>query len=121
MAFTLESIAPYLGVAGQTLIDIDENKTGGDDFAGELLVFSADVINSVLNDEDLPEFPDVLKTGVTAKITGVSRGILTIANSLLTFVRFQVSGKATKVLKYINQAISQLLAGQPVPSAPTGL
>jgi hypothetical protein len=67
---------------------------------------------------DLPELPDVLKHGVGEKITGVSRATLIVANSLIGFVRFQVSGKAATILKYVSQALSQLLAGQTVPPAP---
>jgi hypothetical protein len=114
----IQTIAPYLGITGQALIDLDENKTGADDFAGELILFSAEVISAVTSNGDLPEFPDALKHGVSDKITGVSRASLMVGNSVLTFARFQVSGKAAVILKYANQAISQLLAGQTVPPAP---
>lgn len=117
MPLTLQSIVPYLGLTGQALIDVDENKTGADDFSGQLLVYAADAISAVLEDEDLPDLPDVLKKGTTDKITGVSRASLMVANSILTFARFQVTGKASKVLKYISQVISQLLAGQSVSAS----
>jgi hypothetical protein len=117
MALNLEAFVPYLGAVGQALVDLDENKTGADDFAGALLVYAAEVISAVLNDEDLPEFPEILKAGTSDKISGVSRAILIVANSALTIARFQVSGIAAKVLKYISQAVSQLLAGQPVVAA----
>lgn len=116
MALNLEAFIPYLGATGQALIDLDENKSGADDFAGALLVYAADVISAVLADDELPELPDVLKTGVADKITGVSRAVLIVANSALTIARFQVSGRAAKALKYVSEAVSQLLAGQPVPA-----
>jgi hypothetical protein len=119
MAFDLQSIAPYLGATGQALIDLDEDKTGAEDFAGALLVFAADVSAAVVEGGDLPEFPEALKKGTSDKITGGFRATLVVANSVLTVARFQASGRAASLLKYVTQAISQLLAGQTVaaPSA----
>jgi hypothetical protein len=114
MAFGFQSIFPYLGITGQTLIDLDANKTGADDLAGELLVYAAEVGAAIEENGDLPEFPETLKKGTTEKISGVALASLKVANALLAFVRFQVSGKAGLALKYVNQALTQLLAGQPV-------
>jgi hypothetical protein len=114
MGFNLEAIAPYLGATGQALMDLDENTNGAEDFAGVLLVYSAEVIGAVANDEDLPEFPEILKQGTSEKITGAFRATLIVANSILSFARFQVSGRAAAILKYASQAISQLLARQAV-------
>lgn len=119
MAFSLESLAPYLGATGTALVNLDENTTGADDFGGELLLYAAEVIAAVSVGEDIPPFPDALKHGISEKISGVARVSLIVANSILTVAQFQVSGTAAKALKYINQAIRQLLAGQPVPAPPT--
>lgn len=121
MALSFEGLAPYLGALGTSLEGIDENTTGGDDFAGAILLYAAEVISAIVANEDIPEFPDVLRQGTSDKITGIGRVILISANALLTVAQFQVAGKAQKVLKYVNQAIRQLLAGQPVTPAPTGL
>src|SRR5262249_11742718 len=112
------SVAPYLGVTGTALINLDENKTGADDFAGELLIYAGEVIAAVAAEEDIPGFPEVIKAGTNDKISGAARVSLIIANSILMFAQFQVAGKAGKILKYINQAIRNLLGGVPVPAAP---
>jgi hypothetical protein len=117
----IKSLAPYLGATGQALIDLDEDKQGAEDFAGALLVYGADVISAVSSGEDLPALPDALRYGTTEKIKGGFRASLIVANSILTVARFQFGGKAATALKYITQAISQLLAGQAVPTAPTAL
>ena len=112
--FSFSSLAPYLGATGTALLNLDENTSGADDFGGELLLYSAEVIAAVDNDSDIPEFPEALKKGISDKITGAARVSLIVASSVLTVAQFQVSGKAGKALKYINQAIRALLAGQPV-------
>jgi hypothetical protein len=112
------NIASYLGVTGVALVNLDENKTGGDDFAGELLIYSGNVIASVASNEEIPEFPEVIREGTTDKISGVPRVSLIVANSILTLLQFQTTGRASKILWYINQAIRNLLAGVPVPPAP---
>lgn len=117
----LNTLAPYFGATGQALIDLDENKAGAEDFAGALLVYGAEVITAVSGGEDLPPLPDILRQGTTDKITGGFRATLIVVNSVLTVARFQVSGKAATALKYVNQAISQLLAGAVVPTPPTAL
>jgi hypothetical protein len=121
MGLSFDAVFPYLGLAGQTLIDLDANKTGADDLAGELLVYAAEVGAAVETGDDLPEFPEILKQGTADKISGVSLATLRVANALLGFARFQVSGRAAAILKYITQALSQLLAGQPVSAPPPAL
>src|SRR5215475_3454936 len=118
MVFNPETIAPYLGLVGRSLVNIDANTSGADDFAGQLLLYAASVIVAVDHGEDLPALPDVLQHGVADKITGVSRASLMIADSVLEYIEFQVSGKAATILRYITEAISQLLAGQTVPPPP---
>ncbi len=117
----LNVIVPYLGAIGQTLIDLDADKVGADDFAGALLVYAADVCVAVENNGDLPAFPDALRHGTTDKIKGAFKATLIVANSVLTVARFQVHGKAAVALKYVVEAISQLIAGQPVNPAPSSL
>lgn len=121
MKFDIESLAPYLGATGTALMGLDENQTGADDLAGELLVYSAEVIGAVVNDEDLPAFPDNLRSGIADKISGAARASLIVANSVLAIARFQFGGKAAQILKYVNQALNNLLAGKPVPTPPTAL
>jgi hypothetical protein len=112
------NIASYLGVTGIALVNLDEDKTGGDDFAGELLVFAGNVIASVASNEAIPEFPEIIKAGTTDKISGIPRVSLIVANSILTLVLFQTKDRVRKVLWYVTQAINNLLAGVPVPPAP---
>jgi hypothetical protein len=121
MAFNIVQFAPYLGATGNALVNLDENTSGADDFAGQLLMYAAEVIAAVSDGQDLPPFPDAIANGVTEKITGVSRAILIVASSVLMVAQFQVSGKAGLVLKYASQAISRLLAGQTVPTAPASI
>jgi hypothetical protein len=121
MADLFLQVAPYLGATGTALVNLDENKTGADDFAGELLIYASEVIAAVQADEELPPFPDTIAQGTSDKITGVARVSLLIANSILTIAQFQVAGRAGKILKYINQAIRNLLSGQPVGAAPKGI
>lgn len=121
MALDFRTLSPYLGATGQALIDLDADKNGADDFAGALLVYVAEVIGAVSEGGDLPPFPEALKAGTTDKIKGGFKATLIIANSALTVARFQMTGKAAAILKYVTQTISQLIAGQPVPSAPAAL
>jgi hypothetical protein len=118
MADYFLSVAPYLGATGAALVNLDEDRTEADDFAGELLIYAGEVIAAVAAEEDIPGFPDMIKAGTTEKISGVARVSLIVANSILAVAQFQVAGKAGKILRYINQAIRNLLAGVPVPAAP---
>ena len=116
-----EAVAGYLGASGQALIDLDDNKVGWEDFVGTLLVYVAEVLMAVTVGDDLPPFPDALRAGTTDKIGGAARASLKVANAMLGFARFQVSGKAAIVIKYANQALTNLLDGSPVPPAPAAL
>jgi hypothetical protein len=118
MADFFLSVAPYLGATGAALISLDADRTGGDDFAGELLMYAGYVIASVAAGEDIPPFPDTIKAGTTDKISGIARVSLIVASSILTIAQFQVTGKARTALKYSYQAVQNLLAGAPVPAAP---
>lgn len=110
----LKAVAGYLGATGNALITLDDNDQGWEDFVGTLLVYVAEVLISVSTGGDLPEFPEVLKKGTTDRISGAFRATLIVANSVLGFARFQVSGKAAVALKYANQVLTQLISGQPV-------
>lgn len=117
----IKDLAPYFGAIGQALIDLDADKAGADDFAGGLLVYVADVIQSVSEGADLPPLPDVLQKGTADKINGPFKAVLIVANSVLTIARFQVRGKAATALRYVVDAISKLISGQVVPPAPKAL
>jgi len=116
-----EDIAPFLGVTGQSLIDLDDNKEGADDFAGELLVYIADVGSAVSTNSDLPPLPDAIAKGTNQKISGTLKSILRGANPVIMYASFTVKGKAAIVLRYVSQAFSLLIAGQPVPAPPTSI
>lgn len=116
-----EDIAPFLGVTGQSLIDLDENKEGADDFAGELLVYVADVGSAIATGGDLPPLPAVIANGTNQKISGTLKSVLRTANPIIMFASFKVKGQAAIVLRYVSQALSLLIAGQPIPPAPASL
>lgn len=119
--FDLKAAAGYLGATGSALVDLDDNTQGWEDFVGALLMYVAEVLISVSAGGDLPEFPEILKKGTSDKISGPFRASLIVANSILGFAQFQVTGKAAQILKYANQAIRQLISGQPVPPVPAAL
>lgn len=118
MSTILSQIAPYLGAAGNELQNWDDNLTGADDFTGALLIYVAEVNAAIEADEDIPELPDILRKGTNDKISGSVKLTVRIASSALTIAQFQVSGRAAKILKYVNQALRNLLAGREVPAAP---
>jgi hypothetical protein len=121
MGFDLTSLIPYMGATGQALRDLDTGKTGADDFAGELLLYGAEVGQAVIDNGTLPELPEVLRRGTTEKITGALAASLKVANAVLTLARFQAHGKAAQILKYVNEALSLLIAQEPVPTPPAAL
>ncbi len=116
-----EDIAPFLGVTGQSLIDLDENKEGADDFAGELLVYVADVGSAIATHDELPPLPLIIANGTNQKISGTLKSVLRTANPIIMFASFKVKGQAAIVLRYVSQALSLLIAGQPIPPAPASL
>lgn len=117
----LDTLAPYLGTAGNTLVNLDENKTGADDLSGELLIYAGEVIASVQAHEDLPPLPEVIANGTAEHITGAARVSLSLASALLPIAQFQVTGKARTALKYINQVLRDLLANKPIAPAPASI
>ena len=121
MAFGFQSIAPYLGAVGNELVNLDEDIEGADDYAGQVLIYVAEVGAAIQAGEDIPEIPEVISKGVTGKINAGLKATLRIASAALTIAQFQVSGKAATVLKYLNQVLRALIAGRPVPPTPVGI
>jgi len=118
MTFDIKTLAAIFAASGTKLVNIDENTSGGDDYAGELLMYAGDVILAVHDGEDLPPLPEVIANGVTAKITGAARVSLDVVATLLPFIQMQASAKYRAPLRYLGQAINQLLAGKTVPPIP---
>lgn len=118
MAFGFHSIAPYLGAVGNELVNLDEDLEGADDYAGVVLIYVAEVGAAIEAGDDIPEIPDVISKGITAKINTGLKATLRIASAALTIAQFQVGGKAAVVLKYLNQVLRALIAGRPVPPTP---
>jgi len=117
----LDALAPYLGAAGNTLVNFDENTTGADDLSGQLLIYAGEVIASVQDKADLPPLPDIIAKGTTEHITGAARASLLLASSLLPIAQFQVSGKAATAIRYVNQVLRDLLAYKPISPAPANI
>lgn len=116
-----EDIAPFLGVTGQSLIDLDENKEGADDFAGELLIYAADVGTAIAANGELPPLPAIIAEGTSQKISGTLKSVLRGASPVIMYASFTVKGSAAIALRYVAQAFSYLIAGQPIPPAPASL
>lgn len=112
------AVAPYLAATGNALSNLDENASGADDLAGILLQYAADTILAIASGVDLPALPDILAQGTDEKITGAARVSLIVASSVIGIARFQTTGKAQAILRYVDGALKLLLAGKPVPVAP---
>lgn len=117
----LSIIGASLAVAGNEIVNIDDNRTGADDFAGALMIYASDVIAAVGVDEDIPYFPDELRGGISDKISGGAKIALRIASGQLTLAQSFVSGKAAKALRYVAQVVRNLISGTPIPMPPTAL
>lgn len=115
------AVAPYLAATGNALVNLDEDVKGADDVAGTLLIYGADVILAIAGSEPLPALPEILAKGTTEKITGAARVSLIVASSVLGIARFQVTGKAAVILRYVDESLRLLLAGKPVPPAPASI
>lgn len=115
----IEQIAPYLSGVGFTLTSLDADDTGADDIAGQFLVYSGEAITAVLEGVDLPPLPEVLAAMAAGKISGVARGVLTVAGTFLTILQIQVMSsnpKLSSILRYVSQGIQAILAGRSVPT-----
>ena len=112
------AVAPYLAATGNALSNLDENKSGADDLAGDLLQYAADTMLAIAQGADLPALPELLKRGTTEKITGSARVSLIVASSVIAIARFQTTGRAQAILRYVDEALKLLLAGWAVSPAP---
>jgi len=115
-------LAPYLAGTGSTLINLDEDEIGTDDVAGNLLIYAADVIQSVSDDVDLPALPDIISQVIAGKLSGPARTAVILASGPLSIAQFQLAAthpKASKALKYVAQVLNAISAGKPVPPAPS--
>lgn len=118
MQFDVLTVAAIFQSSGVMLANIDENTTGGDDYAATLLIYAGDVIGAIHQGEDLPPLPDIIANGVQAKITGAARVSLSLAASWIPFLTMGSPSKYKTALRYLQQAVQQLLAGKPVPPVP---
>lgn len=121
MQFDILTIGAILSTSGITLANIDENTTGGDDYAGNLLIYAGDLITAIHGNEDLPPLPEAIINGAQTKITGNARVSLILAASLLPFLMAGAPSKFRTAIRYLQQAMQQLLAGKPVPPIPADL
>lgn len=113
-----KKFAPYLAGVGHSLVNFDSNDMGGDDIAGNWLLYGADVIRAVSDNTDLPPLPAQVR-GV--KLNGIAAGALTTVSAVLGVAEFQLTGKFAAALRYINQGISALIAGRPLPPVPANV
>lgn len=121
MKFDILTLAAVFSASGNKLINLDENTSGGDDFAGELLLFTGDAIQAIHEGEDLPALPEAILNGTSAKITGIARVSLDMVSTLLPFIQMSTGPKYRAALRYLSQAINQLLAGKTVPPVPASV
>jgi hypothetical protein len=111
-------IAPFLAATGNELVNFDSDSLGGDDFAGALLIYTAEAGTAVEIGGDIPELPELLRNGISDKISPKAKLNLRIASAVLTLAQFQVvpGSRTQSLLKYVNQAIRALIADKPVPA-----
>src|SRR5688500_169780 len=115
----LEDIAPYLSGLGFTLTSLDADQDCADDIAGQFLIYGGGVVGAILAGQDLPPMPSAISGLVASNLSGVARGILTVAGTFLSILQIQVMASKPKLsiaLRYISQGIQALLAGRPIPS-----
>jgi hypothetical protein len=120
----LQKLAAYVFGIGSSLVNLDPNDVGADDVAGQILIYSGEVIISVTSGPDLPPLPEILAKPVEGKISGFTRDALIVATGALGIAQIQFSitkPKLALALKYVNQVISALLSSRPVPKAPADL
>jgi len=118
MQLDIVTIGAMLSASGVTLSNLDENTSGGDDYAGALLTYTGDVIAAIHAGEELPPLPEIISNGIQAKITGAARVSLMLAASMLPFLMLGTPSKFKTALRYLSLAIQQLLAGKAVPPVP---
>lgn len=114
----LRSLIPWVAATGLALRELDEDKTGADDFAAELLIFAADLTEAALDKQVLPEIPEILRKGTTDKITGSFRATLKVVRDVLTVAKYQVTGPARNGLNFVIAALGDLIAKDAVAPLP---
>jgi hypothetical protein len=120
----LQRLAAILFGTGTSLINLDPNDVGADDVAGQILIYSSEVILSVTSGPDLPPLPEILAKPIEGKISGFTRDALNVAVGIVGLAQFQFSitkPKLALALKYVGQVISVLQSSKPIPAAPAGL
>lgn len=118
MSFSLYTIAPYLGAVGNELVNLDENLEGADDYAGQLLIYTAEVAAAIHDRQEIPEVPEEITKGVKGRVSPALKATLRIASAALSFAQFNLSGKSATVIKYINQLLRALIANLDIPATP---
>lgn len=118
-------LAPYLAGTGATLINLDENESGPDDIAGQIILYAAEVISLVEGgSEDLPPLPDILRDSIAGRISGAARTTIIVITGPLTVARFQLMAtkpRLARALGYVSQVLAALSANRPLPPAPAEL
>jgi hypothetical protein len=116
MSFNFQTIAPYLGAVGNRLVNLDPNSSGPDDFAGNLLIYTAKLGVAIQTNTEIPGIPETIKKGTTGKVSNGVRAVLSVASDLIMIAQFQITGTGQKILEYIGTILNQLIAGEPVPT-----
>jgi hypothetical protein len=117
----IETIAPYLTASGFGLVSIDADETGPDDVVGQFLMYGGEAVTAINAGEDLPTIPDTLAGTVAGQVSTKARVTLTIVGMNLSIAQVQTmtsKPKLSKVLRYVTQGISAILAGRTLPTAP---
>jgi hypothetical protein len=117
----IDDIVPYLSGVGFTLSSLDADDTGAEDIAGQFMLYAGEAFAAVSMEMELPPLPETISGVAVGKLGGVGRGVLFTTGTVLTILQFQVMAskpKLGKVLRYISQGISAILAGRALPAAP---
>ncbi len=118
----IEDVFPYLSGVGFTLSSLDADDVGAEDIAGQFMLYAGEAFAAVSMDLELPPLPESIAGVAAGKLGGVGRGVLFTAGTVLTILQLQVMAskpKLAKVLRYISQGISAILAGRTLPAPPT--
>jgi len=110
----LRSLIPWVAATGLALRELDEDKTGADDFAADLLIFAGEMVEAGLDKTPLPEIPEALRKGTTDKITGSFRATLQVIRDVLIIAKYQVTGQARAGVNFVIIALTELITKQPV-------
>lgn len=120
----LEATRSSLKSAGLLLVSRDPNDTGGDDTAGNLLLWGARVIDSVLWGEELPPLPKKFTTGLVGRISGNAQyavlGLLFGLGILQGNLR-KTNRIAAAAFRYIEEVLTALLTTGVVPEPPEAI